>query len=467
MATTYQSDELAKFGEEGLEPMHPSSQCLNGQLSLCIIGIAESEIPIDVDKIMPPLRSDLLLVSPGFSSIVVRKNGQQWWKRVEVQFEDHVVIPTFPPNLSPESYTKHFDEYFSKISLDKLPETRPLWELHIIKYPTQNAAGTLVFKMHHALGDGFSIMGAIFSMLKRADNPSLPLTFPSASSAPKEIKENNILKSGLGLVSRCFYTVSDTVSSMMHTAWFGDKRSAIRSGTPSVEYLPMHTTKITLSLDDIRKVQSKIHVSVNDVVVGMIFYGTHLYTKMVEKSSTESQKTALVVLNTRMLDGYRNLDEMLEKNLWGNKFSFIHIPLPTHSDGEKADLTSSILEARKIIQRNRNSMAVILNGLLLALMDKLKGSEAVSKYVYTTMNNCSICVSNLIGPKEKLAIADHPISSIFFTVAGVPMSLIFPVISYMGKLTIGISGEKNLIDTQLLASCMTEAFKKILEETSM
>ncbi|PIA56366.1 hypothetical protein AQUCO_00700591v1 [Aquilegia coerulea] len=417
---TYQS-ELAKFGEEGLEPMHPSSQCLNAQLSLCIIGIAESEIPIDVDKIMVPLKSDLLLVSPGFSSVVVRKNGQQWWKRVEVQFEDHVVIPTFPPGLSPESYTKHYDEYFSKISLDKLPETRPLWELHIIKYPTQTAAGTLVFKMHHALGDGFSIMGAIFSMLKRADNPSLPLTFPSATSAPKEIVKENIVKTSLGLVSRCFNTVFDIAHSMMHTAWYGDSPNPIRSGTPSVEYSPMHTTRVILSLDDIRKVQSKIHVSVNDVVVGMIFYGIHLYSKKVGKSLTESQKTALVVLNTRMLNGYRNLDEMLEKNLWGNKFSFIHIPMPTHSDGEKVDLKTFILEARKIIQRNRNSMAVLLNGLLLALMDKFQGSEAVSKYVYTTMNKCSVCVSNLIGPKEKLAIADHPISNIYFTVAGVPM----------------------------------------------
>ncbi|KAF9603819.1 hypothetical protein IFM89_037953 [Coptis chinensis] len=256
--TTHQA-EVRKFGEEILQPMCPSSECLNNShLSLCILGIAESEIPIDVDKVMVPLRTDLLRVNSGFSSIVVRKNGKQWWKRVEVQFEDHVVIPTFPHGLSSESYTQYFDEYMSKIALDKFPETRPLWELHIIKYPTRTAAGTLVFKMHHALGDGFSIMGALFSMLKRADNPSLPLTFPSVFSRLEE--KNNICKRGLSMVSGCVNTVFDFVSSMMHTAWFGDSQSAIRSGTHSVECLPVHTTRITFSLDDIRHVKSKIGV---------------------------------------------------------------------------------------------------------------------------------------------------------------------------------------------------------------
>jgi hypothetical protein len=72
----------------------------------------------------------------------------------------------------------------STIAREHLPQNRPLWEIHIIKYPTKNAAGTLVFKLHHALGDGYSLMGALLSCLERADNPSLPFTLPS-SQRPK------------------------------------------------------------------------------------------------------------------------------------------------------------------------------------------------------------------------------------------------------------------------------------------
>ncbi|KAL5714220.1 hypothetical protein ACHQM5_016211 [Ranunculus cassubicifolius] len=459
---------MATDNSQGLQPMSPSSQCLNSYLSLCIIGIAESEILIDVEKIMIPVRNDLIRVNPAFSSIVVRKNGRQYWKLVKVKFEDHIVIPTFPKDLSRESYTQHFDHYLSKIGLEKLRETQPLWELHIINYPTRTAEGTMIFKMHHALGDGFSIMGAIFSVLKRADNSSLPLTFPSSySSKTDEIQRMNIWRSGLNLVSGCFNTVYDIVSSMMHTTFFGDNISSIRSGINSVESQPMHTTRTIFSLDDIRQVKSKIGVTVNDIVVGVIFYGVHLYTKMMDQSPTSTQKTALVVLNTRMLLGYRSIDEMLKRDMWGNQFSFMHLPLPNYSDEEKVDLKKVIFQAKEIIKRNKNSIAVHLNGLLISFMDRIRGSEAVSKYLHSVLKNTSFTISNLVGPMEKLAIADHPISNIYFTVTGAPQSLIFLVMSYNGQLTIAVSVEKGFIDSQLLGSCMNEAFKKIAEDTSI
>jgi len=61
-------------------------------------------------------------------------------------------------------------------------QSRPMWEIHIIKYPTSHAARNVIFKLHHSLGDGFSLMGALLSCLQRVDNPSLPLTFPSIQS---------------------------------------------------------------------------------------------------------------------------------------------------------------------------------------------------------------------------------------------------------------------------------------------
>ncbi|KAF9603820.1 hypothetical protein IFM89_037954 [Coptis chinensis] len=207
--------------------------------------------------------------------------------------------------------------------------------------------------------------------------------------------------------------------------------------------------------------------SVNDVVVGVIFYGIHLYTQTMDKNPTTSRKTALVLLNTRMLIGYQTIDEMLMKKTWGNQFAFMTIPIPSYSATDKVDLKKFIFLARKIIKRSRSSMAVYLNAMLLSLLGRLKGSEAVSKFVHSLMRNASFTISNLVGPTEKMAVADHPISNIYFTVAGAPQSLLFLVMSYMGKLTIVISAEKGFIDSQLLGSCMNKAFKKLLEETLM
>ena len=110
---------------------------------------------------------------------VTDRKGEKQWKRVEVKLEDHVKIPIFPIGLLPESYDEYLDNYISKIAMNEFPHNKPLWEIHIVKYPTSNAASAIIFKLHHALGDGYSLMGALLSCLQRTDDPSLPLTFPS------------------------------------------------------------------------------------------------------------------------------------------------------------------------------------------------------------------------------------------------------------------------------------------------
>lgn len=189
---------------------------------------------------------------------VRNENGAHQWKRVKVELEDHIHIPTFPDGL--ESYDDHVADYISKISLDQFPQNRPLWNIHIIKYPTSNAAGILVFKLHHALGDGFSLMAILFSCLQRADDPSLPLTFPS--SKPKLKPQKNGVVSMVGkvpyAVSVLVNTVKDFGFSLLKSNVLEDDRSPVRSGTAGVEFLPITIATVEFSLDDIRKIKMNI-----------------------------------------------------------------------------------------------------------------------------------------------------------------------------------------------------------------
>ncbi|KAE8075949.1 hypothetical protein FH972_014629 [Carpinus fangiana] len=129
------------------------------------------------------------LASP---SSVTDRHGDKQWKRVEVKLEDHVSVPIFPAGWSPTSYDEYFDDYLSKIALDRFPQSKPLFEIHIFKYPTSNAAGNIIFKLHHSLGDGYSLMGALLSCLQRADNPSAPLTLPSRPNSGPKLYNNTI-----------------------------------------------------------------------------------------------------------------------------------------------------------------------------------------------------------------------------------------------------------------------------------
>ncbi|KAF6168287.1 hypothetical protein GIB67_014522, partial [Kingdonia uniflora] len=147
--------------------------------------------------------------------------GVKQWKSVTVKLEDHAIVPIFQNGLSPESYDGILQDYLSNTALEKLPQSRPLWEIHIFKYPTSNAAGTLIFKLHHALRDGFSLMGALFRCFQRADDPFLPITFPSSQldstlgSDNKGLKKIVYMKTTARYIRSTLNNTSMTISNMI------------------------------------------------------------------------------------------------------------------------------------------------------------------------------------------------------------------------------------------------------------
>ncbi|EEF44414.1 hypothetical protein RCOM_1173910 [Ricinus communis] len=149
------------------EPASPTGQYLSSSMSsLSIIAVLESEVPVDDYQVMSWLK-DGFHIHPRLSSIMVMNNrGEKNWKKVEVKLEDHVEVPIFPTGMSLKSNDDHLDDYLSKVAMEELPKHQPLWEVHIVKYQTSNAAGNVIFKLHHSLGDGFTLMGVLFSCFK-------------------------------------------------------------------------------------------------------------------------------------------------------------------------------------------------------------------------------------------------------------------------------------------------------------
>lgn len=188
-------------------------------------------------------------------------NKKKLWKKVKVNLEDHVNVPIFPSGLPNETYDRYFHDYLAKIAMERFPQNKPLWEIHIFKYPTANAAGCIIFKLHQALGDGYSLMGALLSCLKRADNPSLPLTFPSRKSS-KFGSDNHT--NMFWYVSRIFSTFLNTVKdfgwSVIKSNLLDDDRTPVRSGTDGVEFQPIAVTAMLFSLDQLNVIKTKLGV---------------------------------------------------------------------------------------------------------------------------------------------------------------------------------------------------------------
>lgn len=171
-----------------------------------------------------------------------------------MKIEDHVSVPTFPSNLSLESYDKYFDDYISRLAIERFSQDRPLWEVHCFKYPTSNAAGTIIFNIHHALGDGYSLMSALLSCLQRADYPSLPLTFPSRRRSSEPKSES--------FMSKLFSSVSSTMSDLLNRRMDEDEPTPIRSGNDGIEFQPIAVSTVTFSLYQIKLIKTRLGVGV-------------------------------------------------------------------------------------------------------------------------------------------------------------------------------------------------------------
>ncbi|CAN0896808.1 Wax ester synthase/diacylglycerol acyltransferase 4 [Linum grandiflorum] len=451
-------------------------------IQLAIIAVLEIEQLIDIplSDIVSLLHTLLLPLHPRFSSVIVTgKDGEQRWKKVEINVKDHIRTAVFPAGKSPEYYDNCLQDYLSKLSADQFPETRPLWEIHFFKYPTTAAAGHVIFKIHHAIGDGYSLMAALLSCFKRFDDPSLPLTFPN-NRIRRQVDD---VEGGGGgrrkpatIISRALSAAVNTVSDM----WLSfskakvaaDDISPIRSGEIGVGYRPISAATMTFSLDQIKEMKSRLGVTVNDVVTSIVFLGTRMYMQEMKPGSEDADTTAIVLLNTRMLRSYNSVKDMMKPDTespWGNRFAFLHITLPKlmipkldHAEKWTTTMQRRSVEflkaSRTVIQNKRSSIAVHLNAKMLDLYWKLKGSEAASRYVYLAVKNTSMAITNMIGPTEKMTLAGHHVKGMYFIAAGNPQNLTVTMVSYMGQMRVTIGVEKDFIDPNKLKSCIQAAF---------
>lgn len=461
--------------EEVGEPVSPTGQYLNSKaLSLCVLGVLESGLPITVDdsQVESLVKHVFLPTNPRFSSIMVEdENGEKLWRKVDVNVKDHIKIPLFPSGMSPNNNAKYLDDYISYIAMEKLPGNKPLWEIHIVNYPTSNdTAGTIIFKLHHSLGDGFSLVGALLSCLQRADNPSLPLTFPTAPLRLTRDEDSNSNGSLFNNLSKFFSVVCNTVSdfctSIVKSSLLEDDKSPIRSGSVGVEFRPITTATTTFFLDQIKQIKTSMRATINDVVAGIILLGTRLYMKEKNHDSINANSTVLVLFNTREFRSYVPVKDMLEpkaKTPWGNYFAFLHVPIPKLDDHSTDNPLEFVCKAREIINAKKSSLASHLTGRFLHILKTLRGPEAAARYIHGTLKKTSMAITNVVGPVEQMALANHPVVGIYCVVAGAPQSLSVTVISYMRKLRVAVVAEKGFIDAQKLKSCIENAFEMIFD----
>eukprot|EP00253_Pinus_taeda_P021885 PITA_21885 len=474
------------------QPVNPISQAISSSLlSLSVNVVFEFEEPIaNVPRFTKAIADAALPRNPLFSCIMKEDDlGVLRWEKTTVNTIDHTFIAELPPGK--ESYDASVHDYISKLALKPFDPSRPLWEFHFLNSKTNKAKAkaTMVFRFHHALGDGISFMSALFCIAKRVDNPHLPPTFPTAKPSNQSSHSGITLKFIQTLwymMLVLWYTLVDVIgSSLRMTGWIDDSQMPIR-GPHEVENKPVALSSASFLLEDLKQIKNSIGGTVNDVITGIVFYGVQRYLQIrfsavaeyglqdayekrfempedtVIKQMKKLKLTALCLINMRALAGIQNLDEMLKPKAqapWGNHFAFLPVRVPIL--GQVENPLEFVRRAKSEMDRHKMSLGARINGKLMAYLGWLKGPQVISRYLYNILANSTIAISNMIGPMEKVAIDGNTIKSFSFFVSGAPQSLEVFIVSYAGVVVVQVYAQKAYVDANMLSKCFIEASSEI------
>ncbi|KAK6121409.1 hypothetical protein DH2020_044850 [Rehmannia glutinosa] len=375
------------------------------QVINCAIAV---DSPLDVDAIKAEVRSSIMLKHPRFCSLMVRDScGREHWRKTQVDVDRHVIVRHHPlsdldPSISDEDAVNDFIADLSVSS--PLPTDKPLWEIHLL-----TAHKTLVFRVHHALGDGISLMSMLLSCCRRADDPAQRPTIGgvgSASAAP-----NRRRWSVLALVKVVWFTLIYVLEFVLRVLWLKDKTTAV-SGGDGVELWPRRLASARFRLDDMKIVKRVVaDATINDVLFGIISCGLSRYLDIRSPKGKDHalpeglRMTGVAMVNLRSQAGLQDMSKLMNSNSgsqWGNKFGMLLLPVYYHRGG--SDPIQFVKRAKAMIDKKKLSLEAPFSYKIGDLIMSLFGAKAITMHMvsYAGIADLQILVAKEIIPDPKV-----------------------------------------------------------------
>ncbi|MBA0586652.1 hypothetical protein Gorai_017385 [Gossypium raimondii] len=465
------------------EPLSPAGRLfIDPKTDVVIHCIAISKNPIDLDVAKTALKSSVLVQHPRFCSLLVRdENGFEHWRRTELDIDRHFIVINNrlnkPGKFVGEHETQGFDDdegdgdgdgevavnqYVADLSVSSpLSMDKPLWELHLLK-----AHKCVVFRIHHALGDGFSLMSMLMAGSGKVDVPAVvPAAVPPIKTEGiKSGKRRDwfwLLSLLWGVFKMVRYTLVFVLEFVVRSLFVCDMKTVI-SGGNGVELWPRKLATAKFLLEDMKEVKRAIpNTTINDVMLAMVSSGLSRYLEHRTPNALHEglRLTGVAMVNVRANPRLQELSEVMEKNSkarWGNKFGAILIPVFHHKGGNNP--LQYLKRAKVMNDKKKHSMEAYFTYKIRDLVMTLLGPKYVCLLYYKLLCNTTFTISNFVGPLEHITLAGHPVSNIKFNTSSLPQAISMHMLSYAGRVEMQLLVAKDIIpDPEFLAKCFQDA----------
>lgn len=184
---------------------------------------------------------------------VKKENGSMTWVPTLLNIDKHVVVPELDPNM--KSSDKFVEDYISNLSRSNIDNSKPLWDVHILNTKTSNAQGTCIFRFHHSLGDGMSLMNLLIAGSRKASNPEALPTLPGDKVSSRHVRVTSLRS----LFMVLWNTIFGVVMILLTALFLKDTDTPLKRSS-AYEYKPRRFSVRSVSLGDIKMVKNAMNV---------------------------------------------------------------------------------------------------------------------------------------------------------------------------------------------------------------
>ncbi|XP_024980415.1 O-acyltransferase WSD1-like isoform X2 [Cynara cardunculus var. scolymus] len=413
-----------------------------------------------------------LVRHPRFSSLQVVDEETRGirWVPTNVNIDNHVIVPELDPNIAfPEKFV---DDYISNLSKSPIENSKPLWDLHLLDIKTNDDEGTGVFRFHHSLGDGLSLMTLLLACTRKSSDPDALPTLPITKNSGY-IKFTRVWS----VLEVLWNSIVAVVMFVLTVLFLKDTKTPLK-GSIGVENRPRRFVRKSVNLADIKVVRNAMNVTLNDVVLGVTQAGLSRYlNRRYSESGNDNEtydrmKNDIIPKNIRLratfffnLRATTTIDTLVETmktgttGRWGNQIGYVLLPFTI---GLKHNPLDYVKEAKAVIDRKKASFEPLYTYFVVYLVLKLFGIKAVGKLNHKVFFNTTLWFTNVPGPQQEVTFYGHEISYIAPSCYGQPNALMIHVTSYVDKMMFVISADEETIpDPQQLCDDLQESLHLI------
>ncbi|HEH9407267.1 WS/DGAT/MGAT family O-acyltransferase [Aeromonas salmonicida] len=428
-----------------------------------IVGVLMFDGQLDEAQLRTSLEYTIR-VQPRFHQKASLEGGEYYWRDdPDFDLDLHLKRVILPGKAGKAELERLVADFAST----PLNHQRPLWEMHLVD--TSLGGQALVVRFHHAMGDGFSLVRALLTMMDESPvSAPRPQPEPLASDHDDDHdahQGSRLLRAGLKLTGTLwskyvevlahptkameYLKISRDVTAELYTiaTLSDDARTRLKGETGSTKRVAWSEQ---IPLPDVKAVGRVLGCSVNDLLIAATAGALRHY--LIEKGDAADGVAirALVPVNMRAPD---------DNGALGNRFGLVALDLPLDIEHPLQRLHA----VRERMQALKSSLqpAVVLN--LLEVMGM--APKALQQQTIDILSaKASAVITNVPGPQQTLYLAGARLRQPLFWVPqagdiGVGVS----ILSYDNKVQLGlITDKKRVPDPDLIVDRFAVEFEQLL-----